>query len=177
MSIFFGQWGFFHFHIWYCNSDINLLKIPDDKFDWSHHAMDTAKAVEALSQRDISSPQRHHDFNNHMVTMSSLHQAQKPLSDYIRNANHSTGAVTNRPQTGKRSVKSPIKSHPSPFDEQNKVDAKKGRDCCCFIDNFFFYFASCTFPEKYYSSLLKKFWFVSNSNILQIFGEKVLART
>ncbi|XP_072034203.1 cytosolic carboxypeptidase 2-like isoform X2 [Amphiura filiformis] len=98
------------------------LQFEDDKFNWRHHAMDTAKAVEALSQREDSAAQRQHEFNNHMVTMSALHQAQKPLNDYIRNA----GALPSRPHTGRRSLKSPVKSHPSPFDEQDKNELKKG---------------------------------------------------
>ncbi len=106
-----------------CNSFVSMyFSLKDDKFNWSHHAMDTAKAVEALNQRDDATTKRH-DFNNHMVTMSALHQAQKPLNDYIRNS----GVTPSRPHSGKRVGKSPIKSHPSPFEEQDKNELKKGR--------------------------------------------------
>ncbi|XP_038052141.1 uncharacterized protein LOC119724900 isoform X2 [Patiria miniata] len=87
--------------------------------NWNRCADEPPTTVEAIPQPTLS-PFQHRNFNNHMVTMNALQQQQRPLNEYIRQAAHH---IKTRPQTGKKAragSASPIKTHPSPFDEQSE---------------------------------------------------------
>ncbi|XP_071809409.1 uncharacterized protein [Asterias amurensis] len=84
--------------------------------NWNGESQTT---VERVTQPAFS-PYQHRNFNSHMVTMNALQQQQRPLNEYIRQA---AQHIRTRPQTGKKAragSASPIKTHPSPFDEQSE---------------------------------------------------------
>ncbi|XP_022083602.1 uncharacterized protein LOC110975422 isoform X3 [Acanthaster planci] len=103
----------------YVANQLAGLQFTASADNWNRCPAEPETTVEVVPHANLS-PFQHRNFNNHMVTMNALQQQQRPLNEYIRQA---AQHIKTRPQTGKRSrigSASPIKTHPSPFDEQSE---------------------------------------------------------
>ncbi|XP_077995004.1 cytosolic carboxypeptidase 2-like [Glandiceps talaboti] len=88
----------------YVANHLSDLQFADDQYEWGH----THKSVEDLVQHGSSAARSRS--RQHVVALSAVQQRQQDLLQLQHLSHHQS-----RPSTGHSS---PIKTHPSPFDEQ-----------------------------------------------------------